>query len=1218
MRNFSIHKELKNRILVLDGAMGTMIQQYGLQENDYRGTLLANCNKEQKGNNDLLSLTQPDIILEIHEKYLNAGADIIETNTFSANRISMSDYGIEEHVYDINYKSSKLARKAADKYTALDNSKPRFVAGSIGPTNKTASMSPDVNNPGYRDVSFDDFVDVYSEQINGLIDGGVDTLLVETVFDTLNAKAALFALDKVFKEKKIELPIMVSVTLSDASGRTLSGQTLESFLNSISHVNLLSVGLNCATGATDMYKYIKELSAKSPFYVSAYPNAGLPNQFGDYDETPNKMAYNTKSFIDDGLVNIIGGCCGTTPEHIKEIANLAAGSKPRVIPELKKETKLSGLELLTINKKANFINIGERTNVAGSKKFARLIREKKYEEALSVARNQVDNGAQIIDICLDDAMLDAETEIVTFLSLIASEPDISKVPIMIDSSKFSVIEAGLKCIQGKSIVNSISLKEGEDVFVRQAKLIKSYGAALVVMAFDEEGQATSYKRKIEICERAYKVLTEKAGFPPNDIIFDPNILTIATGIDEHDNFGVDFIETTRWIKENLPYAKVSGGVSNLSFSFRGNNTIREAIHTVFLYHAVKAGMDMAIVNAEMLQVYDNIPKELLQLCEEVILNKRNDATERLIEYAENVKDDNNKEIKVDAWRSNPVSERLSYSLIKGITEYIDNDVHEARTLYCNDVEIIEGPLMDGMNKVGELFGEGKMFLPQVVKSARVMKKAVLILLPFIEAEKEKNGERKSAGKILLATVKGDVHDIGKNITGIILACNNYEVIDLGVMVSAEKIAQVAEDENVDLVGLSGLITPSLDEMINVTKEFQRRGLKTPIIIGGATTSEIHTAAKIIQHYNAPVIHVKDASRSVSITSDLLSERSYDLISNTKKRYEKLRNNLNNNNNKSTIAFKEACDNKFKIDWSNNGIAKPKFTGIKVLNDYPTEEIRKYINWTAFFNTWEIKGRYPAIFDDKTKGDEARKLYDDAQEVLSEITNSKHLYNNAVFGLYSSGATDNSVNIYSNNDRKETVAKFHFLRNQETKSNGTTNYSLSDFIAPVSSGADDYIGCFAVTAGIGIETLINKYQSVHDEYKVLMIKILADRLAEAFAELLHYKIRTEYWGYSSEEENIPEILKGRYRGIRPAPGYSACPDHSEKRTIFNLLNAEENTGIKLTENCAMYPAASICGYYFANENSKYFDVGNISEEQFSEYAKQKETPLNEVKRFIKNI
>jgi 5-methyltetrahydrofolate--homocysteine methyltransferase len=1209
MNKPSIYQILKERILILDGAMGSLVQRYNLNEEDYRGKRFVDFHYDVKGNIDLLSLSRPDIIRQIHMDYLEAGADIIETNTFSSNSISQADYHLEELVYELNLTAAKLAVSAAEEVTRSNPQKPRYVAGSLGPTNKTASLSPDVNDPGYRAVTFDDLVSAYAEQIRGLTDGGVDLLLIETIFDTLNAKAALFACESVAKVTGKNLPVMVSGTITDASGRTLSGQTINAFLCSVSHGNLLSIGVNCALGAKEMLPYVAELAKKAPSFVSAHPNAGLPNQFGGYDDTPEIMTAYMQEYLEGGFVNIIGGCCGTKPAHIKSFANLAADYKPRKVPEDNHITSLSGLEPLFITREGNFINIGERTNVSGSIKFAQLIREDKYEEALTVARNQVDGGAQVLDICMDDAMLDAEKCMVRFLHLVMAEPEIARLPLMIDSSKWSVIEAGLKCVQGKSVVNSISLKEGESVFMDQANKVKRYGAAVVVMAFDEKGQADSFERRTEVCRRAYNILTTQVGFAPENIIFDPNVLAIGTGIEEHNNYAVDFINTVFWIKENLPYAKVSGGISNLSFAFRGNNQIREAIHTVFLYYAIKAGLDMGIVNPGMLAVYDDLPANLLDLVEDVVLNRRPDATERLITFSETLKKQDKKEEKTDEWRNSAVEERINHALIRGIVDFIEQDVLEARSKYPRTLQIIEGPLMDGMSKVGDLFGEGKMFLPQVVKSARVMKKAVAVLQPFIELEKDPNSASGSytAGKILLATVKGDVHDIGKNIVGVVLSCNNYEVIDLGVMVPTEKIIEAALSQNVDIIGLSGLITPSLEIMTEAAKQFEKHGLNKPLLIGGATTSKVHTAVKILPHYHAPVIHVKDASKSVGVVSNLLSSSLSDTyIKSTRKEYDELRNTYLSVKEKATfISLEEARRNKLKISWENEIIQVPKFIGIKTLVDYPLEEIREYISWVFFFVVWQLRGKYPEVLNDPRMGEEARKLFADANNLLDRILREKALTANGVLGIFPANSVGDDIEVYNDVTRKKVIAKFHNLRNQELKPDGTQNLCLSDFIAPVKSGKIDYIGAFAVTAGLGIEKLLTEFTTSLDDYQGIMIKALADRLAEAFTELIHLKIRKEFWGYAPDEKlSLDELLLEKYKGIRPAHGYPACPDHSEKETLFRLLDAEKFTGITLTESFSMIPAASVSGLIFAHPQSRYFFIGNVSPDQVKDYASRK--------------
>ena len=1215
----NIYNEIADRILVLDGAMGTMIQRYMLDESGFRGVRFRDFPYSLKGNNDLLSLTQPQIVREIHEQYLLAGADIIETNTFNSNRISMSDYHMESLVYEINKTAASLAAEAAEKYTLLTPAKPRFVAGSIGPTNKTASMSPDVNDPSYRAVTFDDLYNVYTEQVNGLLDGGVDLLLVETIFDTLNAKAAIMAILDIRKKRNIIIPLMISGTITDSSGRTLSGQTVDAFLTSLSHPELFSIGLNCSLGAKELRPFLEELSMKAPFYVSVYPNAGLPNRFGEYDESPEKMSVFIRDFLASGFANIIGGCCGTTPDHIRLFAEAASGAKPRQVPPEKHELSLSGLESLIVFKGSNFINVGERTNVSGSRQFARLIRDEKYEEALVVARQQVENGAQIIDVNMDEAMLDSEKAMTRFLNMVASDPDVAKVPVMIDSSKWSVIEAGLKCMQGKAVVNSISLKEGEDAFRERAEKIRNYGAAVIVMAFDEEGQATTLERRMMVCQRAYNILTEELKFPAEDIIFDPNILTIATGMEEHNNYGVDFLKATRWIKENLPLAKVSGGISNLSFSFRGNDVIRESMHAVFLYHAIQAGLDMGIVNAGALPVYDEISSDLLKLIGDVVLNRRKDATERLIMYAESMKKTGKKEIEEKEWRKGSVEDRLKHALIKGILDHIEDDIEEARTHYERGLKIIEGPLMEGMNVVGDLFGSGKMFLPQVVKSARVMKKAVARLLPYIEEENKENPMvSTSAGKILLATVKGDVHDIGKNIVGVVLACNNYEVIDLGVMVPSEKILLTAIEQNVDVIGLSGLITPSLEEMVHVAKEMQRMGLSFPLLIGGATTSEIHTAVRIDPHYSAPVIHVRDASRSAGVLSGLLSSENKKAYGEKiKLHYQDIRRKYEDSRSESQfVSLREARENRLKLNFSPDLIQKPSFTGNKYFYDFPLAELKEYIDWTFFFHAWKMNGKYPAIFEDPVKGTEARKLFDDAQQILNEMVMKKMIIAKGAIGFYPCNSSGDDVEIYADEMRSKTIATFRFLRNQQKKEDASPNLCLADFIAPLDKGPVDYIGCFAVTAGLGIEEWVSYYESQLDDYTAILIKILSDRLAEAFAERLHHLVRKEYWGYARQESlDVKAILKEEYLGIRPAPGYPACPEHSEKNVLFSLLDPEKHTGISLTENFAMYPAASVSGYYFAHPESHYFALGKIGKDQVTDYARRKNISLEQAEKLL---
>ncbi len=1212
MKN-SLEDKIKEKILILDGAMGTMIQKHKLTENDYRGEEFKDHAMLQKGNNDLLSLTRPEIIKEIHTEYLKAGADIITTNTFNSNRISMSDYGMESLVYKINLEAAKLATAAITEFENASGTDDHFVAGTLGPTNRTASMSSDVNDPGARAVTFDELVEAYSEQAEGLIDGGVNVLLIETIFDVLNCKAALFAIDTVFEKKNVRLPVMVSGTITDASGRTLTGQTLEAFIVSVSHFPLLSIGLNCALGAEQLRPFIEELSAKTGFYVSVHPNAGLPNQFGEYDQSAAFMASIAEDYIKKGWVNIIGGCCGTTPLHIKKIAEASREYKPRLIPEIKKYTRLSGLEVLTITPETNFVNIGERTNVSGSIKFARLIREEKYDEALAIARNQVEGGAQVIDICMDEAMLDSEKAMVKFVNLIMAEPDISKLPLMIDSSRWNTIEAALKCIQGKSVVNSISLKEGEEVFLSHARKIRRYGAAAVVMLFDETGQADTYEKRISVAERSYRLLVDKIGFPPEDIIFDPNVLAIATGIEEHNNYAVNFLMATEWIKQNLPYARVSGGISNLSFSFRGTDKVREAMHSVFLFHAIKAGLDMGIVNPGMLQVYSEIGHELLHLTEDVILNRRKDSTERLVKFAEGIKNEGKKAEKEDAWRKLPVVDRIKHSLIRGLDEFIEQDVEEARSLFSRSIELIEGPLMGGMNEVGDLFGSGKMFLPQVVKSARVMKKAVSWLAPYIEKESE-GEERKIAGKVLLATVKGDVHDIGKNIVGVVLSCNNYEILDLGVMVPAERILDTAVKENVDIIGLSGLITPSLEEMVHVASEMERRKIRLPLLIGGATTSEIHAAVKVAPAYSNSVIHVKDASKAAGVLSELLQKDNSKYISSIKDRYKKLRDDHSSRQSeRNLLTLNDARSNRLFTDWKTFKIHEPLKPGLHVLNEIDLQELTRYIDWTFFFYAWKLSGKYPSIFNDPVKGVEAKKLFDDAQLYLNEVIKTRLITAKAVFGLFPAVSEGDDVKVLSEKEHKEVKSVLRFLRNQETKENGVPNLSLSDYIAPESSGLIDYISAFVVSADIDNKAF-SKYKD--DDYATIMIRILSDRLAEAAAEWLHETIRRDYWGYAAKENlTIEELLKLKYIGIRPAPGYPACPEHSEKRVLFDLLGAEKMIGVQLTENFAMVPAASVSGYIFSHPASTYFNIGKIGSDQLKDYASRKNITIEEASKWL---
>lgn len=1200
-------QHLSQRILFLDGAMGTMIQGYKLEEKDYRGSRFAQWEVDLKGNNDLLSLTQPDIIQAIHSAYFAAGADIVETNTFNSTTISMADYGMESLAFEINVASAKIARAAAEQYSTPE--KPRFVAGVLGPTARTASMSPDVNDPGFRNISFDELVTAYTEATHGLIEGGADIILIETVFDTLNAKAAIFAVEQVFDALGYKLPVMISGTITDASGRTLSGQTVGAFWNSLKHVNPISFGFNCALGATELRQYIAELSSIADTHVSAHPNAGLPNEFGEYDETPEMMAAEIADWAKNGYLNIIGGCCGTSPATIKAIVNAVEKYPPRVIPTIEKKCRLAGLEPMTIGADSLFVNVGERTNVTGSAAFKRLIINGDFEAALDVAKQQVENGAQIIDINMDEGMLESKEAMVRFLMLIAAEPDIAKVPIMLDSSKWDILEAGLKCIQGKGVVNSISLKEGEEAFIKHAKLVHRYGAAVIVMAFDEEGQADTKARKIEICQRAYKILVEQIGFPPEDIIFDPNIFAIATGIDEHNNYGVDFIEATREIKRTLPHALISGGVSNVSFSFRGNNPVREAIHAVFLYHAIQAGMTMGIVNAGQLAIYEDVPKDLRDTIEAVVLNTHDGSgTDQLLALAEKYRGDGTTgEAKAEnqEWRSWPVSKRLEHALVKGITDYIDEDTEQARLEAERPLHVIEGALMDGMNVVGDLFGAGKMFLPQVVKSARVMKKAVAYLMPFMEADKAA-GDRQTNGKILMATVKGDVHDIGKNIVAVVLQCNNYDVVDLGVMVPAEKILQTARLENVDIIGLSGLITPSLDEMVHVAKEMQRQGFTIPLMIGGATTSRAHTAVKIEPHYtNGATVYVTDASRGVGVASNLLSADLKDeFVKSIRTEYEEVRERHKGREAKTQQHSLETARANKHV-WRDDEPVKPSFLGIKVIDNLPMATLVDYIDWTPFFQTWEMAGSYPKILDDKVVGVEARKLFNDAQTMLKQIVSENWLQARAVVGFFPAASVEDDVIVYSDESRNQIRETLHHLRQQNIKAPGRPNYCLSDFIAPVESGKADYIGGFAVTTGIGIETKLAEFEQDHDDYSSIMLKALADRLAEAFAEYLHLMVRKDYWGYAEAEDHSPDqLIKESYQGIRPAPGYPACPDHTEKEKLFELLNVTEHTSIELTESYAMYPASAVSGWYFSHPEAQYFNVGKIDKEQLADYARRK--------------
>lgn len=1205
---------LEKKIVVLDGAMGTSIQKYNLTEKDFRGELLKDFHKDQKGNNDILSLTKPEVIKEIHKSFLKAGADIIETNSFNSTSISQEDYGTENLVYDLNYNAAKIAREVADEFTKNNPNRPRFVAGSIGPTNKTASLSPHVENPGYRNVTFDSLVNAYKEQISALIYGGVDCLLIETVFDALNCRAAIVAANKVYEEKQVVLPIMISGTLTDKSGRTLSGQLLDAFAQSVRNENVISIGLNCSFGGADMIPFIKQLAYTEDVYISCYPNAGLPNVLGEYDELPKMTAGYIRELALEKDVNIVGGCCGTTPDHIKAIAEAVEGLEPRKIPK-KKESIYCGLEIIRSNKENNFINIGERTNVAGSAKFARLIREKNYEEALSIAKEQVENGAQIIDINFDDGLLDSQKEMEYFLRLIAAEPDISSRPIMIDSSRWEVIETGLKSIQGKPIVNSISLKNGEEEFLSHAKIVKDFGAAVIVMAFDENGQADTYERKISICKRAYDLLVNKLNFPPEDIIFDPNILAIATGIEEHDNYAVDYINATKWIKENLPYAKVSGGVSNLSFSFRGNNTIREAMHSVFLYHAIEAGMDMGIVNPGMIQIYDDIPKDLLKLVEDVVLNKHKNSAEKLLEKADDYKQGNTKvQTNKNLWREKSLNEKLSYALVKGITEYLEEDLEEAVNAYPKPLSIIEGPLMDGMTKIGELFGDGKMFLPQVVKSARVMKKAVAHLLPYIEKDKAQ-GQAASAGKILLATVKGDVHDIGKNIVGVVLACNNFEIIDLGVMVPCKKIIETAIKENVDIIGVSGLITPSLDEMCHIAAEMEKRNMTIPLIIGGATTSKAHTALKIEPNYSGPVIYGYDASKTVEISKKLLGKNKKEYIKSIKKEYEEVRNTYNSYESE-LVSLKEARENKFNINWNNREIPKPNFIGIKEVMNYTVSDLRPYIDWTFFFIAWEMKKLYPDILEDSAYGKEAKKIFNDANKMLDFIEENNIVDIKGVFGIFKANSNGDNIELY--NKDKSLAATFNLFREQRKKNKGPY-LCLSDFIAPKEINKDDYLGGFIVTTGLKADEYVKKLEAEGDSYNAIMLKLVCDRLAEAFAEKLHEDIRKNYWGYAKDENlSMKEIFKASYRGIRPAFGYPSLIDQSQMKILFNLLNGEKVTGVKLTESYMMDPVSSVCGLYFASEDSRYFNSNFIDKDQAEDYANRCGLSLEQLEKALPNI
>jgi 5-methyltetrahydrofolate--homocysteine methyltransferase len=1219
----ALKQALKERILILDGGMGTMIQSYRLEEEDYRGKRFADWPSDVKGNNDLLILTRPDVIGAIEKEYLDAGADILETNTFNATQVSQADYGMEELVYELNVEGARLARKVADAKTLETPDKPRFVAGVLGPTSRTCSLSPDVNNPGYRNVTFDELVENYTEATKGLIEGGADMILIETIFDTLNAKAAIFAVQGVYEELGFELPIMISGTITDASGRTLSGQTTEAFWNSVRHANPISVGLNCALGASELRPYLEELANKAQTHVSAHPNAGLPNEFGEYDEAPNQTAAVIEEFAQSGFLNIVGGCCGTTPAHIKAIASAVAGYAPRVIPDIPKACRLSGLEPFTIDRNSLFVNVGERTNITGSARFARLIREDNYTEALEVALQQVEAGAQVIDINMDEGMLDSKKAMVTFLNLIAGEPDISRVPIMIDSSKWEVIEAGLKCIQGKGIVNSISMKEGVEQFIHHAKLCKRYGAAVVVMAFDEAGQADTEARKKEICKRSYDILVNEVGFPPEDIIFDPNIFAIATGIEEHNNYAVDFINACAYIRDELPYALTSGGVSNVSFSFRGNNPVREAIHSVFLLHAIRAGLTMGIVNAGQLEIYDEIPAKLREAVEDVVLNRSDEGTEKLLAIADEFKGDGSvKEAETEEWRGWEVNERLKHALVKGITTHIVEDTELSRQSFARPIEVIEGPLMAGMNVVGDLFGSGKMFLPQVVKSARVMKQAVAHLIPFIEAEKGDKPEAK--GKILMATVKGDVHDIGKNIVGVVLGCNGYDIVDLGVMVPAEKILQVAKEQKCDIIGLSGLITPSLDEMVHVAREMQRQNFSLPLMIGGATTSKAHTAVKIEPKYsNDAVIYVTDASRAVGVATQLLSkELKAGFIEKTRAEYVEVRERTSARSARTErLSYSAAIAKKPQFDWAAYEPVKPSFTGAKVLEDIDLNVLVDYIDWTPFFISWDLAGKYPRILTDEVVGEAATSLFKDAQELLRKLIDEKLIRSRAVFGFWPANQVDHD-DIQLLDDNGQPLAKLHHLRQQIIKTDGKPNFSLADFVAPKDSGVTDYVGGFITTAGIGAEEVSKAYQDKGDDYNAIMVKALADRLAEACAEWLHQQVRKEYWGYATDEQlDNEDLIKEKYAGIRPAPGYPACPDHTEKGVLFDLLDPAQGdgkpgiSGVFLTEHYAMFPAAAVSGWYFAHPQAQYFAVGKVDKDQVESYNARKGQEMRVTERWL---
>jgi 5-methyltetrahydrofolate--homocysteine methyltransferase len=1217
MQKFS--QLLAERILFLDGAMGTMIQRHKLEEADYRGERFADWETDLKGNNDLLSLTQPRLIKDIHRQYLEAGADIIETNSFNSTRVSMADYNMESLAHELNVAAARLAREVVDEVSAVNPDRALFVAGVLGPTGKTASFSVNVDDPGARSITFDALVENYTESLSGLCEGGIDIILIETIFDPLNAKAAVFAVETFFEEQGFRLPVMISVTITDAAGGTMTGQTLEAFYNALRHANPVSIGLNCALGPEELRQHVEEMSRIADIPVSAHPNAGLPNELGGFDETPEKMAREIGEWAASGFLNIVGGCCGTTPEHITAIIDAVSQHPPRKVPVIERQCRLSGQEPCNIGKDSLFVNIGERTNVTGSAHFKRLIKEGDYETALRVAQQQVENGAQMIDVNMDEGMLDSKEEMVRFLNLLVSEPEIARVPIVIDSSRWQVIEAGLKCLPGKGVVNSISLKEGQDEFILHARLVRRYGAAAIIMAFDEEGQADTASRKVEICARAYRLLTEEAGFAPEDIIFDPNIFAVATGMEEHNNYGQDFIEATRNIKASLPYALVSGGVSNVSFSFRGNNPVREAIHSVFLYHAIKVGMDMGIVNAGQLGIYEDIQDELRERVEDVVLNRRDDATERLLEIADNYRGDGRTAEKADdqVWRQWDVNKRLEHALVKGVVDYIEEDTEAARQAAGRALEVVEGPLMDGMNVVGDLFGAGKMFLPQVVKSARVMKKAVAYLMPYMEAEK--GDSQQSNGRILMATVKGDVHDIGKNIVGVVLQCNSYEVIDLGVMVPAETILKTAREKNVDIIGLSGLITPSLDEMVHIGKEMERQGFDLPLLIGGATTSQIHTSVKIDPQYRGAVVYVADASRAVGVASTLLSaDKRKAYITGVKEKYRDLREQrAGQQKSRKLASLEEARANRFRTDWSSCQPVTPAFTGIRVFDDYPLAELATRIDWGPFFKTWELAGKFPQILDDDTVGKEARHLFDDATTMLQKIIQEKWLTARAVIGFYPANTIDtDDTELYTDDTRSEVQAVLHHLRQQMNKRRGAPNLCLADYIAPKGSGVADYIGAFAVTTGIGIETKLAEFETDHDDYSSILLKALADRLAEAFAERMHERVRKEFWGYAAAENlTNKELIKEAYRGIRPAPGYPACPDHTEKGILWNLIDPEANAGISITESYAMLPTASVSGFYFSHPEARYFGIGKLGRDQVEDYARRKGLSVQDAERWL---